>query len=195
VTAGSPLGDESAEEENSMKISLSMKLLAATASLVAVLSAERAEAGQQSCGNLRQTETSWSTGLNQNVNSTTRVDVQGSNANFTVGGSGNSCVIVRIDVLAAVFSDAPSGQILSLIAIMDGGTIFPVNAIAEIQTPQFAFSGTGNFPVTTSADFIFPAVSPGPHTVKIEAAASFPNANQDGPESTISDFSMIIAHR
>ena len=104
-------------------------------------------------------------------------------------------MIVAVNVQASVFSDAPSGQILSVTAIVDGN-IFSADAGAvAIQTPQFAFSGTGNFPETHSWDFIFPNIPPGPHTVKLQAAVTFANANQNGPESTIADYDIIVRHR
>jgi len=178
-----------------MKISFGLSSLTAIAFVLAVLSTERAEAAQQTCTRLNTTEAVSAFGLNQNVNDQAFADVQGSTANFTVGGTANNCVIVSASVLGAVFSDAPAGQILSVIANLDGNVFSADGGDVTIQTPQFAFSGTGNFPESHSWSFIFPNVTPGPHTVKLRARVTFPNANQGGPEANISAYTMIITHR
>ena len=72
-----------------MKIALGTTLLAGIALILVTNSANQAQASAQaSCGNLNKTEALWAgPGFDQNVNSPTNIDVQGSTLNFTVGSS------------------------------------------------------------------------------------------------------------
>jgi hypothetical protein len=71
-----------------------------------------------SCGTVKKIEIAQS-GISQNTTSPTFVDVIGSTVNFTISGSGNTCVLV--DFSAQVFTDdAAPNRTLHIRAVRDG---------------------------------------------------------------------------
>lgn len=171
------------------------KALAAAASLLAVVATSSAQAGEFTCARMNQTEVAW-TNFNTplSVTNNSFQDIQGTGTTFTVGGSTTGCVVVSVSVLGAVSSTAPAGQILSIVAALDNGTIEPADfGLISIQTPQFAYSGNGNFSSNGSWDFIFTNVPAGTHQLKLQAAIALPF---DGTNNgTINDISIVIRHR
>lgn len=118
--------------------------------------------------------------VGQSTTSNTFVDVIDSAIVFDAGGTGNSCVLV--DFQAQVF--APGfARILFVQAVLDGVTV-SADGVIQLQADSHFFSNTHGY------NFIFPNVSPGIHTVKIQYASS-----QLGNPVFINDFNMVLTHR
>src|SRR5262249_24498258 len=127
-----------------------------------------------SCGILPQTVVVQS-GTPQSTTSTSFVNVIGSGVSFTQGGTSAACVIVSFS--AQVFT--PLGGII-VRALLDGTE-------SVDHTIDFVFA-SGNF-AAHAYNFLFPAVSPGGHTFRMQyLSASAANA-------TIQSFDLNIRHR
>ena len=110
--------------------------------------------------------------------STTFVDVPNARYRFRVGGSSPSCVIVRFSAEAWSADDTMYVQ-----AVMGAQVALPAGN-------GFQFVGDDdNFSSAHAIDFIFPSVSPGRRTVKIQYASAL------GTAVWMHEYSMVIEHR
>jgi hypothetical protein len=132
---------------------------------------------KQSCGNLPKTEVVRNNG-SQNTDSTTFVLVNGSEADFKVGGTAASCVIVSFS--AQAFAQGPFA-VMRVRALLDGNESSDgsIQLVAESE----------NFSDAHAYNFLFPSVAPGVHSFRME----YLSVNND--TVFINDFDLNIRHR
>jgi len=111
------------------------------------------------------------------TSSTTHVNLAQTRINFTQGGTGPSCVIVRFSAEAG----AGPGPWLELRAVLDGVTV--------ALPPAVRFGINEGSEVARSYDFIFPSVAPGMHTLQMQFRSS------NGTSVFISDRTTIVLHK
>lgn len=88
--------------------------------------------------------------------STSYVDMPGMSAAISVGGTAPTCVVVHF----AAFAFAPGTALEFVRAVLD-------NVAGSPSEYQFA-GADGTWAVSHAVEFVFPSVSPGAHTVKIQ---------------------------
>ena len=127
------------------------------------------------CGKLSETEVAQNL-TSQSTNSTSFVNVIGSGVSFVQGGTSAGCVIVSFSAQAFT----PSSIIL-IQALLDG-------VVSDDGQVNLAFA-SGNF-TAYAYNFLFPAVSPGSHTLRMQYTTGSPTV-----AATIRAFELNIRHR
>jgi hypothetical protein len=181
-----------------MKVSLSLKLVAATALLLGSLStagfaasknkAHGAKAGarlQMSCGILNRTEVALS-GTTQIVNQLTPTDLNGSAVTFRVRGSTPACVIVNFTAVGTVPPASPQEQVNMIVRAVLDSTDTSLDGDIQLLTSKPNF-----FSDAHSYNFLFAGVPPGRHTVKMQVWIDSPIP---GVNAQINDFNMQVRH-
>jgi hypothetical protein len=131
----------------------------------------------ESCGNLPKTEVVVNS-QPQSTDSTTSIDVQGSEVFFKVGGSASSCVLVTF--IAQASAPGPFA-VMRVKALLDGKQSIDdeIQLVAE----------TENFSEAHSYNFLFVGVQPGDHFLNMQ----YRSANND--TIAINDFNLSVRHR
>jgi hypothetical protein len=144
--------------------------------------ATRSKAGtrvQTACGKLPKTEVAQN-GVSQGTANVAFVDVAGSTVAFSVGGNGNTCVLV--DFSGQVFAPG-AGRVMFVRAVLDNVTV-SVDGDIQFQSESGTLSNAAAY------NFIFPSVAPGPHSVKMQF-----HSNNAATTVFINDFNARIQHR
>jgi hypothetical protein len=116
-------------------------------------------------------------GVSQTTSSTAFVDVVGSSITFTTKAT--KCVLV--DFSGQVFSPGASG-LMFVQAVLDGSA--SVDGAIQFQSESNSLSNAHAY------NFIFPSVSIGTHTVKMQY-----RTNNAANAVTINDFDMVVNHK
>jgi hypothetical protein len=176
-----------------MKISVNMKLLAATGFLLASLSA--ASAQSLPCPKLTNTE--WIANFaGGNLNSTSFVRLDNSTSTFTVGGSSKSCVLVQFSIVGAATSFDPAfGNAVLFRALLDEQITNAGPAAQMLQASRNIQMGDNSADAHTY-QFVFPSVAPGPHDVAIQARVlNAGNPPSTPPGGSFQQWIMTVRHR
>jgi hypothetical protein len=132
---------------------------------------------KQSCGSLPFVEVIRNNG-SQNTDSTSFVNVNGSDITFRVGGTAASCVIVSFS--AEAFAPGPFA-LMRVKAFLDG------NQSSDGEIQLVAESNT--FADAHAYNFLFPSIAPGLHTFRMQ----YRSVNNH--TVAINDFDLNIRHR
>jgi hypothetical protein len=116
--------------------------------------------------------------LSQSTNSTGFVDVARSFRSFSVGGTKPSCVIVRFS--AQAFANG-LGEAMIVQALLDGKV--------SIEGPILFVADSDFFAGAHAYTFLFPSVSPGQHSVRMEYRSL------NSGTVAINDYNLEIRHR
>jgi hypothetical protein len=138
-----------------------------------------AEALAKSCGQLLNTEIAQSGAGQFTTSSIIFANVVGSNVSFNVAGASPSCVIVSFS--AQAFAQNRTG--MHVRALLD-------NNVESVDGVVIFVGDSGAFPEAHAYNFLFPSVSPGPHTVKMQY-----RSHADGFPTVINEFDLNIRHR
>jgi hypothetical protein len=177
-----------------MKMCLGMNWLAATALILSAHSAANAQE-QITCGNLSKTEVLVDP-IGGSFNSTSMIDFTNP-ITFTVGGAGNSCVLVTFSISGATSVLNPDvGNSFAFRAVLDQSNNNVGNRVQMIQGQRNTQLGDQGVDAHTY-NFFFPTVSPGQHTVKMQAAIGIAG---DGtptspPGGIFEEWIMVVRHR
>ena len=112
------------------------------------------------------------------THSTTPVNFLSNVANFTQGGASAGCVIVRFSAMA----EGDSGYTVAVRATMDGAT-------ASLPAEVLFSDGGDLVSQARSFDFIFPSVSPGSHSVRIQFRSP------TGIDVSIGQHNIVVQYR
>lgn len=144
--------------------------------LVFVVVTDIAQASQGACTTTKTRYAAANAG--GTTHSTTPVNFLENVVGFTQGGASAGCVIVRFSAMA----EGDSGYTIAVRAILDGAT---TALPAEVL---FSDGGDLTFQVR-SFDFIFPTVSPGTHSVRIQFRSP------TGIDVSIGQHNIIVQYR
>ncbi len=133
---------------------------------------------QTSCNKAPKIEVAQSSS-GQSTNSSTFVDVAGSDVSFNIGGSNNTCIIVSFSAQGF----APSGRLMHVRALRDG-SIESVDSAIQFVAESTTFSDAHAY------NFVFTNVPPGAHTVKMQF-----RSQTSGSDVFINDFDMLTYHK